>query len=663
MMSDMRERREQSRPVEIPKAYQSTAKEVRLSLLADTVDLMAAIINDAVWHVHVDPAKEGSSTAFRNSSLRERWSEAMVEQCMADLGRPVLDNIAVNQVGDGMGCLKVIHRPDHWTDLPSVRGLFGKRADELDEGESKQYVDAVDSAKRGAKLPFSLIDVDPLTVFPIYSPNGELECVLEICDRPLRTTLLQYNDRIGLKSRKGENGVITEVVPLAELGDAKPLSQFLRSQDPRATVEVMEYWDKEDHITFVDSVPVKYVRHSYGQPPYFMCFAKPNPSREPHVYARPPGYKSKWLLDLIDSLWTMMGNVGTLFSYPTPITTTPLKTNIDKGKDGKPRAAKWKVGEHVVLYEGQEFHFATPPVEHLQMMQALVQQAHTMYDAATGLGSAIKGQGGSGEAGYALNQLMQASMLTLNPAVASRDTMLANAIRFIWRIIEKRIKDTVFVWGTEPDPEPGVKGKENKWLGMGPKDISGYYRCKVESKPLVDQMRIARGQFALGMVKGRLLDRRRAIEDFLGYEDPDAIMDDIWVDEILETPGPIKDMTINNALKRAGYIQPEPPQPPQPEGPVPPGMVPLPGGPPGMPPGPPGMPPGPNGAGALMQGQPPMQGINGNLPQQPVGPGVGMGSPDPSGAPPFGASMPGGALPGVAQPPHLMQPHPIQAPQ
>lgn len=645
MMREMRSRREQERPVDIPEGYKSTAKEVRLSLLADTVDLMAAIINDARWSVHVDPYEE-KPTARRNSSTRERWSEAVIEQCIADLGRPVLDLCAVNQVGDGMGCIKVVYRPDHWSDFPTVKDVFGKKADELSEAESDEYVKKVDRAKKGAKLPFSLVDVDPLTVFPIYGPDGELQACLEICERPTRAVLLQYNDRIGM----GKDGKVRALADTA--GEARPLSEYEVNRDSAKTVEFCEYWDREWHITFVDDVLVKVSHHKYGRPPYFFCFAKPNPSRKPEVAVRPIGYKSKWLADLIDSLWTMMGNVGVMFSYPTPITRTPLNTNVPKGKDGKPRHVEWKIGRHVVLYEGQEFEFATPPVEHLQMMDRLVARAHEMYDATTGLGPAIKGVGSADQAGYALNQLMQASMLSLKPAVKSRDVMLADICRFVWRLVEKRIKDTVYVWGTEADPEPGVKGKAKAWLSLGPRDIAGYYKVEVESKPLVDQMRIARGQFALGMVKGRLLDRRRAIEDFLGYEDPDSILDDIWVDEVIETPGPIKDMTINNALKRAGYIQMQPP-------PAPPM---APGAEMGQPFPPPGVPVGPNGAGAMMAGLPPT-GPMGGMPIEPVAPGVGMPMPSPAGPAavmPLQGQMAGA---GIADNPPMIQPQPIQPPQ
>ena len=55
MIEEMRQRRYQENKISIPENFQSTAREVRLSLFADTIDLMAAIVDDALWSVHVDP--------------------------------------------------------------------------------------------------------------------------------------------------------------------------------------------------------------------------------------------------------------------------------------------------------------------------------------------------------------------------------------------------------------------------------------------------------------------------------------------------------------------------------------------------------------------------------------------------------------------------------
>jgi hypothetical protein len=586
MMRDMRLRRNQDKAVEIPEAYRQTAREVRLPLLADTIDLMVAICDDAPWNVHVDPY-DTTQKAERNSSLREKWTKAAFEQAEKELGRPVTSLVRANQVGDGMGVLKVVYAPDSWKNLPTSKSMFGKTADELDEEQLKERDERVAVAKKGARLPFTFVDVDPINYHPIYGPDGQVEAVIEIMERPIRSVLAKYADKIRYDPKKGTVGPI-----LGTLGESYAYGGFDAQYDTRPHLKVWEYWDREEYIIFVEDVPVKYGRHGMGAPPYFHCFAKPVPDRNPERYSRPPAYKQIWLLDLLDSFWTMMSNAGYLFCYPTPVTVTPAGLEVPLGDDGRPVAQEYEVGKHMTLWQGQEFKFTTPPSEHLQLMGTLIQNAMRMYEVSSGLGPAIRGVGGGDQAGYAINQLIQASMMTLHPAIKQFDFMMSQAIAYVWRMIEKRIKDDVWVWG---DPIKKDDSAKKIWLALGPDDIGGYYKVAVETKPLIDQQRIAKGSFAAQMVKSKLLDRRRAIEEYLGYENPDEIMDAIWVDESLES-GPLHDKAIEQAIKKAGLV-PAPPMQMPPMGPLggplTGGEDPTLGGPPGLGPGL-GMPLNPN---------------------------------------------------------------------
>ena len=617
MMQEMRQRRYQDKAVEVPEAYRQTAKEVRLPLLADTIDLMIAICDDAPWNVHVDPSDE-TQKAYRNSSLREKWTKAAFEQVEKELGRPVTSLVRANQVADGVGVLKVVYTPDSWKEIPSAKSIFGKTADQLDEEQLKELPERQETAKKGARLPFTLVDVDPINWHPIYGPDGTVEAVIEIMERPVRSVLAKYSDKVRWDKGKG-----TVVANLGALGESYVYGGFDASYDTRPHLKVWEYHDRQESLIFVEDVLVHSVRHNMGQTPYFHCFAKPNPDRNPERYSRPPAYKQTWLLDLMDSFWTMMSNAGYLFCYPTPVTVTPVGLDVPLGDDGRPISQEFEVGKHMTLWQGQEFKFATPPAEHLQLMGELIKSAMHMYEVSSGLGPALRGIGGGDQAGYAINQLIQASMMTLHPALKQFDFMMAQAIAYVWRMVEKRIKDGVWVWGDPTDKDDSAK---KKWLSLGPDDIRGYYKVAVETKPLVDQQRIAKGSFAAQMVKSKLLDRRRAIEEYLGYEDPDSIIDAIWVDESLES-GPLHDKAVEEAIKKAGLVPP-PPLPPMPTdplgGPMTGGEGPTMGGPPGLGPGlgmplspnPPPMPQpteaqlgmsGPGGRGAGFSRQPPTQ--------------------------------------------------------
>lgn len=551
MIAEMRKRRYQEKKVEIPAAYQQTAQEVRLPILSDTIDLMVAICDDAPWRVHVDPYDD-TITAQRNSSLREKWSEAVVRETEQKVGRPVTSMVRANQIADGLGVLKVIYDPDAWKDLPTAKSLFKKSASKLDEDELKEFDAAVETAKKGG-LPISFVDVDPVNWHPIYGSDGQVDACIEIMERPVRSVLAKYSGKIRWE---GEG-----IVPVGPLGEPYPYHGFDTQYDSRPHIKVWEYHDRNDSLTFVEDVLVKSVHHGMGEVPYFHCFAKPAPDRNPERHSRPPTYKQVWLLDLMDRFWTMMSNAGYLFCYPTPITITPNDLDIPLGDDGRPITPEFEVGKHMTLYEGQEFKFVTPPSEHLQLMGNLIQQAMRMHEVSSGLGPAIRGVGGGDQAGYAINQLISASMLTLHPAIKQFDFMMARAIRYVWKLIEKRIKTGVPIWAdsTNKDDKTASGSVKKKWLTLGPSDIKGYYRVTVETKPLVDQMRISKGSFAAQMVKGKLLDRRRAIEEYLGYEDPDSVMDAIWVDEAMES-GPLHDKAVEEAIKKAGLI-PAPPMP------------------------------------------------------------------------------------------------------
>lgn len=594
MIAEMRALRYQEGRVDIPSQYRGTTKEVRLPLLADQVDLMSAIIDDSPRVIHVDPVQEGPA-AQRNASLRERWAEAVVSQVEQELNRPVLSMLSENMCGDGLAVLKVVYRPDHWTTIPDSEELFGKQADSLEPDEVKKLKDSRKDAQRGARLPFSWVDVDPLSYMPIYGPTGEVEAVIELTERPIRAVLATYNRMLAYKKIRGK----WSFIPLVALGEAEPPSGSDAQYDTRQTVEVWEYWDRQCSITFVEDVPVRYAEHGTGAVPYFEAYAKPNSSRDPERRSRPGSYKQKWLVELLNRFWTMMGNVGYLYCYPTPVTETPLDANIPLGADGRPPHIEWEVGKHITLMAGQKLLFVTPPAEHMALMGDLIQQALRLFDQSSGLGPAIRGVGGADQPGYALQQLIGASLLSLKPAIKQRDWMLARALAYTWRLIEKRIGEPVPVWGTNPNADQGGK----QWLELGPDDIKGYYKIEVESKPLMGQLRISLGAFGASMVKARMMSRGRAMSELLGIEQPDDEMDDIAIDELLETDPILKKQVFEAAMKRAGLM---PPNAPPGTPPNLPGM----GGPPMMP---------PLGMGA---GGPPLPG--GMPPMPPAGPGVGL---------------------------------------
>jgi hypothetical protein len=598
MMRDMRTRVYQEKAVPIPRAYKGTTREVRLPLMHDTVRLMVAICDGAEPRVKVDPY-DSTVTAKRNSSRRERWSEAMLDQVENELGRKVRSMARENQMIDGLAVLKVVERRDHWADLPEAKTIFGRDVEDLKEDEASSVPDQIERAKRGAKLPFTIIDVDPMSFYPGYGPDGELDYALEVQERQILPVMQQYADKLRL-TKKGST------VSLAAIGEGRPYDEYATTTT-RSTVQVWTYTDREWTMTFVEHVLVKSSRHATGVVPYFHCYQQPSSSRDPQRRTRPTLYKTTWIADLLDSFFTMMTNAGYLYLYPTPVLETPANVQVPLGADGRPVATKYEAGKQMVLFPGQKFQFITPPLENLKGMNDLIDKAMRMFEVSSGLGPTVKGLAGSDASGYQVNQLIQASLLGLQPSIDAFDWMLEQVIAYVWRLIAKRIEQKVWVMGTATETK-----KDPEWLSLGPDDIDGYYRVRVRSKPLVVQQRIAQGSFAADMVNAKLISRRRAIEEFLNYEnEAEDILDEIYVDEIMEGQ-PFKDMTTFQALKNAGI-------------PLPPSVEEAMGG--KTPPGPPPA-PGMQGAGVGAPGL------------GPLGPGLGAPlQPGPPPAPPMTADM------------------------
>jgi hypothetical protein len=532
---------------DIPAGYKSTAKRVKLPLAADVIDRMVSIINESDIKIIVPQAEPGI-TSKRNSSKREKWSDAVIKQMEIELGRHVLNLVTENQIADGIGVLKVIYKPENWSNMPSVKSIFGegRKVQDLDADEIKELMKKQDNAKKSFALPITFVDVDPTTYYPFLGPDGKLECVIEINERPLRALQSKYRD----------DSEISSILSHAGLAQAEQELKAL------PMVKTWECWTKDYYTFFVNDTPVQQFKNKMGRPPYFECVARERSSRDPARAFVPPVYQLIEIIESIQNFLTMGQNVMYLFAYPTPITTTPANVEIAKGGDLKPKAVKFEVGKHHVLYQGQEIKFLTPPVEHIKVMEQWIDRLWRMYETLSGLGPALKGIGGADQPGYAINQLIQASMMTLKPAVDSKRFMMQQLIGFIWDIIENVIADTVWVHGENPndraESETKKRGKYT-WIGLGPGDIQGYYKVDVEINPMVDAQRIAKGSFGADMHQRGLLDAETVIEDFLGYNQPEEILDKIWVERAMAPDTPLGQKAQMDALARAGIaiVKPE----------------------------------------------------------------------------------------------------------
>ncbi|MDP2728049.1 MAG: hypothetical protein Q8P59_10970, partial [Dehalococcoidia bacterium] len=280
---------------------------------------------------------------------------------------------------------------------------------------------------------------------------------------------------------------------------------------------------------------------------------------------------------------------------------------------------------------------------------------------------------GGRTAGYAINQMITTARLVFDPISDNAAVALSKMVQFMWRLIEKKIKEKVYVLGEDPNStEATAKGK--KWLGLGPDDIFGYYACTVNIAPLVPENRIAEGQFGLQAWQAKAIPWRMYLEDFLKVPNPDEIMMERLVeDEVYMGEGSLHGWAVQQAMKLAEMDQvlKDQQQTAMLSGvSLPPGIEERMGGmggpPPGMAAGPglpglSGLAPSPGGPGGQMPLAPGAGAVPG-VPGAPPNPGAGLpgntmpipgGPPNPGLAGPPPAPMPGGRAAGVGiQPPN-----------
>jgi len=345
--------------------------------------------------------------------------------------------------------------------------------------------------------------VDVLTFYPLEGEHG-LEACLEITERPKRLVMQRYGlieDRTtGRLTPVG--GVASAAAAAVPAGDG-------------GSVRVIEYWDDEYFACVVDGHVAKRGRHGYGQAPYSLAYGDQTPSRDPAKASASMLAPMLYLVPLLDRLITMKQNAVHLYAYPAPKLTGCASWENSIGDNGRPRPIEFRPGHIFPLYPGEDLSFlqwtGTPPdlEEVIALTRSLIEQA--------GVPSVLFGLPPTGSAsGYLLNQLINAARVSFNQISRHAERALERVVALLWRLVEQRIGETVYVH---------AGATAGGWLGLSPKDIGGYYGCRVQVRALAPADTIAEGSFAAGMVNAKLASRRWAMQEKLGIANPDAMQD------------------------------------------------------------------------------------------------------------------------------------------
>ena len=524
----LRRLRHMETPVDIPPAYRSSAREVRTPLAREQLKRVIGSLTANRPLVHVPPA-EATEAARAGADLRARWTNAALRRMDSEAARDVFGMLIDAMVADGAGVLKLLYAPDRWAGYPRRSAHSGQSAD--------AFLQRAERFKKSARFPLAWRDVDVTTFYPLEGEDG-LEACLEIAERPRHLVQRRY----GLITDKRSG----RLVPPG--GDDQSESGPVGAPHvgARPTARVVEYWDDEYFAYLVDGHLVRRGRHGYGAIPYVHAYGDQTPSRDPAKAGVSMLASMEFLIPLLDQLLTMKQNALFLYAYPTPKITnfTPIDPNL--ANDGRPRALDFRPGEILPLYQGEDLTFlqwqGTPPD-----LDELIAQTRAMIDQA-GAPSVLFGVPPDGNAsGYLLNQLINTARVSFQQVARHAEQALERVVQLMWRLVETRIGETVFVFEAEDD---------HGWIGLGPQDIDGYHAVRVRLDPLGPAGDVSQGTLAASLVGARLASRRWAMRQKLGIEDAETVEDEILLDELIDAPE-IRTAIVREALAQAG-LRPTP---------------------------------------------------------------------------------------------------------
>jgi hypothetical protein len=191
-----------------------------------------------------------------------------------------------------------------------------------------------------------------------------------------------------------------------------------------------------------------------------------------------------------------------------------------------------------------------------------------------GVPSVMRGTANAGDSGYLANQLRAAAEMSYKLAMLSLQRQLEKAMEFTHWMITNVVQQTVYVLGYDSiNPKTG-KPKTNAaraWLGLSPDrgtknvaDLSKLAQVSFSYRPTLPTDEQARAMIALQLTNAAnpLYSVRDALETWLQEEDPESVMDRLWVEKALASE-PLNSMMTERALSDAGLLPIQPPQPAQ----------------------------------------------------------------------------------------------------
>ncbi len=532
--------------VKIPSQYESIGRQVRTPFIRDAAHRIAASLCRKPPVGHITPKDDDRQDYREAANIAERFDAAMIERICKELGTDIVYDLTFGTVRDGESVLNVVHRPDAWANFPE------RNTDE----DPDDYKRRVREYKRGVDLPIAWRVVDRLCC--VYE-GGEYGDQWVIDYGEFSKAYCKEKYRIGTK----------EIITPDSSLEGRPMPEGLAPRNNGVRVR-LQFFDAYEWHVIVDGkeAPGFPKRNPYA--PYLPYFRA-------HTY----GYDSLlysllFLVPRLDELLTMKLVWSYLGAYPNPVIETspnsagyplldgPMGNAGDAaGATGQVNVLKWSPGKAMTLPIGQTIRFLEPPPVGKDLNE-LVVILKSLIDIA-GVPSIMRGMSGSGDSGYLANQLLAAAEMAYKITALSLQRQLEKATEFSHWLVSNVVQQTVYVMGWDSiNPKTGRPTDHAKraWLGLSPDhqtknvaDVSKLGPVTIQFRPTLPTDEQARAMIALQLTNSEkpLYDRRHALETWMQEEDPESILDALYVEQALEEE-PLRSMVVENALREAGIL-------------------------------------------------------------------------------------------------------------
>ena len=467
-------------------------------------------------------AGEGD-TAQTNASLREHWTEEVLWECgTRDPGTDTMAQCTDAALNDGGGWAKILYTRDAWDLRYSIAAPNGKSS--LDAYQ--RYDKATEEAKKDAGPPFAWLYVDPRSIYPVFS-GGRLCEVLEITERPLRSTLRRY--RLGLDA---DGDLVPE-----ELG--RPQAE----NNPRTlptSITLYEHWDEQYCSWMVGGT------NYHGSPTQAIVkqFEHGYPFGVPYDFA--PGlWMSYWRNRKVGwgisqtKLWLVQYRQYLRAMHAQYVARDLLSPLVNEGdgsaapvigNDGKPRDRDPGPlpGEIVNLGPGRtlrriEYGDASTLEKHMSLVDQAIAQLESPK---------VTTLGGMEGAGFAISQVLSYSRTRVAPVSNGLASMLKGQTEKLWDLARFKVKERIYVGYSAGDSEEQYG--HGGYIGLDPDDFERPVRIKWEVQQQLPTDDMLRARYAHERLAAGTWGTDEAIE-YLG-DNPDEIRRSRERDRIRQSP-------------------------------------------------------------------------------------------------------------------------------